>query len=85
MKGEAGARQSGQEKGIIDGQHRAEAIKILSQSSSLPSTERILVEVFPVDREDEVSRLFLEINKAEPVKLVSQTDMSEERGVRTLF
>ena len=52
--------------GIIDGQHRVGAMRHLHNEGKFD--EPILVEVFSLKHEDEVSELFLDINKAEPVK-----------------
>lgn len=61
---------------IIDGQHRIGMLKVLGEKAAADDFdfERILVEVYPQkegQNEDVHARdLFLEVNKAEPVKLV---------------
>jgi hypothetical protein len=59
------------EIGIVDGQHRVGAMMILSQRGYWKERERnILVEVFPVEKEEEIAVLFRVINAAEPVRLI---------------
>ena len=53
--------------GIIDGQHRVGALRVLHNAGQLKD-ERVLVEVFSLRQEEQVAELFLDINKAEPVK-----------------
>lgn len=64
---------------ILDGQHRVGMMAILQEKkekvdNSLLDLDRILVEVFPVldpeSRPKHAEDIFVEINKAEPVKLV---------------
>jgi len=61
---------------IIDGQHRIGMLKVLEEkiTSDDFDFEKILVEVFPAlnDQREEAyaKEIFLEVNKAEPVKLV---------------
>jgi hypothetical protein len=61
---------------IIDGQHRIGMLKVLEEHAEADSFgfDKILVEVYPQkDQENEDAHardLFLEVNKAEPVKLV---------------
>uniref|UniRef100_A0A7S3PE18 Uncharacterized protein n=1 Tax=Aplanochytrium stocchinoi TaxID=215587 RepID=A0A7S3PE18_9STRA len=59
--------------GVFDGQHRILAInEILKQH---PETEiHVLVEVFPVETQEDVKRWFLEINKAEMVQEIDLPD-----------
>jgi hypothetical protein len=60
---------------IIDGQHRAAAMMILAQRGYWNETENnILVEVFPVDQEEDIKLLFRIINAAEPVRLIDMPD-----------
>ena len=58
--------------GIIDGQHRAAALIILAQEGHWdPYARNIMVDVFNVDGDDkEIMNLFVEINRAEPVRLI---------------
>ena len=58
--------------GIIDGQHRAAALVILAQEGHWdPYARNIMVDVFSIDGDDEeVMNLFVEINRAEPVRLI---------------
>ena len=53
--------------GIVDGQHRVGALRILYGRGDFDG--RVLLEVFPLGTEEAVSDLFAEINKAEPVKV----------------
>jgi hypothetical protein len=61
---------------IIDGQHRIGMLKVLEETPATDDFDfdKILVEVYPQDqhiKEDVHARdLFIEVNKAEPVKLV---------------
>jgi len=61
---------------IIDGQHRIGMLKVMKEkvSDGAFDFERVLVEVFPTqmdqDEESQAKEIFLEVNKAEPVKLV---------------
>jgi len=61
---------------IIDGQHRIGMLKVMKDKISEDDFdfERVLVEVFPMqteqDEESQAREIFLEVNKAEPVKLV---------------
>lgn len=57
--------------GIVDGQHRAGALMLLSQGGHWDGLEQnILIDVFETENEDQVIALFKEINSAEPVRLV---------------
>jgi len=57
--------------GIVDGQHRAAALVMLAQEGHWDSHVRnVVVDVFSVTSEEQVAELFLEINSAEPVRLV---------------
>jgi hypothetical protein len=57
--------------GIIDGQHRAGALMILSQGGHWDGLEQnVLIDVFETETEEQVVALFKEINSAEPVRLV---------------
>mmetsp|Transcript_27577 Transcript_27577/g.35826 ORF Transcript_27577/g.35826 Transcript_27577/m.35826 type:complete len:325 (+) Transcript_27577:1-975(+) len=60
---------------LIDGQHRIGALGILKESGKLNGYGDVLVEVFPVNGESDVKKLFTEINSAQPVKLI---DLPEE-------
>jgi hypothetical protein len=61
---------------IIDGQHRIGMLKVLEERAAADGFDfdKILVEVYPQndhqDEEAHAKELFLEVNKAEPVKLV---------------
>jgi len=58
--------EMGDKIGLLDGQHRLGALKMLMESDVLiPEAHLILVEVFPVKAEEEVKRLFTEINTAQ--------------------
>lgn len=68
---------SGQ-SGIVDGQHRAGALMMLSQQGYWDGLEKnILIDVFETENDEEIVALFKEINSAEPVRLV---DMPGEVG-----
>jgi hypothetical protein len=59
------------EVGIVDGQHRAGALLLLAQQGHWNEYARnIVVDVFTVDKEDDIAALFKEINSAEPVRLI---------------
>lgn len=65
--------------GIVDGQHRVGALKIMSEVGAWdPTKNNVLVEVFRADSEDAVAQLFTEINKAEPVMLVDMPSSTQE-------
>jgi len=67
--------------GIIDGQHRLGALAILAESGHWKYDENnILLEVFEVKDEDEISDLFREINSAEPVRLVDMPPTPADVG-----
>jgi len=58
--------EMGEEIGLLDGQHRLGALKLLMDSGVLiPEAHLILVEVFPVKAQEDVKRLFTEINTAQ--------------------
>lgn len=47
----------GEKRGLLDGQHRVGALKMLAESDVLmPEAHLILVEVFPVRQEEDVKR-----------------------------
>lgn len=57
--------------GIVDGQHRAGALMILSQEGYWEGLDQnILIDVFETESDEQVVALFKEINSAEPVRLV---------------
>ena len=63
-------KASGQ-SGIVDGQHRAGALMLLSQGGHWDGLEQnILIDVFETENDEQVVALFKEINSAEPVRLV---------------
>jgi len=58
--------EMGEEIALLDGQHRLGALKLLMEADVLiPEAHMILVEVFPVKAEEDVKRLFTEINTAQ--------------------
>ena len=66
------------QSGIVDGQHRAGALMMLSQQGHWDGLENnILIDVFETKSDEEIVALFKEINSAEPVRLV---DMPGEVG-----
>lgn len=47
----------GEQRGLLDGQHRVGALRMLAESDVLmDSAHLILVEVFPVRREEDIKR-----------------------------
>ena len=67
------------QSGIVDGQHRAGALLMLSQQGHWDGLENnILIDVFETKNDEEIVALFKEINSAEPVRLV---DMPGEVGI----
>jgi len=70
--------------GIVDGQHRVGALRVLFGKGEFEGT-RVLIEVFPLANEEQVSELFIEINKAEPVKDVDLPGMASDFERETLF
>jgi hypothetical protein len=63
-------KQSGR-SGIVDGQHRAGALMLLSQEGHWDGQEQnILIDVFETESDEQIVALFKEINSAEPVRLV---------------
>jgi hypothetical protein len=63
------------------GQHRVGALRILAEQGVLPSEAHVIVtEVFEFhdghnDYEEEVKRLFIDLNKAQPISLIDVPDM----------
>jgi hypothetical protein len=73
---------SGQ-SGIVDGQHRAGALMLLSQGGHWDGLEQnILIDVFETENDEQIVALFKEINSAEPVRLV---DMPGEVNILALM
>lgn len=72
--------------GIVDGQHRVGALNILA-SAGVWEVDRfnILIEVYPVDSEEEVATLFSDINKAEPVKLIDLPEGSAGEQEKAVY
>ncbi len=49
--------ENGEQRGLLDGQHRVGALKMLAEADVLmPAAHLILVEVFPAAREEDVKR-----------------------------
>lgn len=49
--------EMGEQRGLIDGQHRVGALKMLAESDVLMNEAHlILVEVFPVQKEEDIKR-----------------------------
>jgi hypothetical protein len=74
---------------ILDGQHRVGMMQVLQEKakSSEFDFDRILVEVFSQQEEkdtDHAQDLFLEINKAEPVKLVDLPGVAKKSHRTTI-
>lgn len=60
---------------LLDGQHRLAALRLLAESGIVNGDSNyILVEVFHLEKPSEVKELFMEINRAQPVKLVDLPD-----------
>ena len=60
----------------MDGQHRAAALIWMASNNQWdPYSRNIVVDVFEVESEQDIAKLFHEINSAEPVRLV---DMPSE-------
>ena len=68
--------------GIIDGQHRVGALRVLFGKGEFDG--KVLLEVYPLQTNDEISDLFTEINKAEPVKDVDLPGMVSDFERETL-
>lgn len=73
---------------ILDGQHRVGMMQVLQEKakSSEFNFERILVEVYPQREEkvDHAQGIFLEVNKAEPVKLVDLPGVAKKSHRTTI-
>lgn len=70
--------EMGEQRGLLDGQHRVGALRMLADSDVLMSAAHlILVEVFPVRRAEDVKRLFTEINTCQPVSIIDMPDMAD--------
>lgn len=64
--------------GVIDGQHRIGALLILAKEGYWDGEDRnILVEVFSVINDQEITRLFKEINSAEPLHQIDLLTLEE--------
>lgn len=72
--------------GIIDGQHRAAALMIMAQIGKWDlNTRNILVEVFPVNEDSDVSDLFREINSGESIRLVDMPGELVDNNFRDML
>ena len=68
LVGDAAAATKGVEwRGIVDGQHRVGAIARMLKSGEWPSSLPVMLEVFSVDKPEDASQLFRQINLAVPV------------------
>lgn len=64
--------------GIIDGQHRVGALMLMAQEGAWALHERnVLIDVFDTESYKDVCDLFVDINSAQPVKLI---DMPSAAG-----
>jgi len=64
-------KQGHKDASLIDGQHRVGALKVLQANGNLlKRDEKVLVEVFDLDDEKEVEKLFSDINSAQPLQLI---------------
>ncbi|KAA8492413.1 hypothetical protein FVE85_7920 [Porphyridium purpureum] len=71
---------------ILDGQHRRGALEIMLRKGAWPAgLESLLVEVFPIRSESDAKALFVEINKAEPVKTIDLPDVASEAVANALL
>mmetsp|Transcript_9399 Transcript_9399/g.13000 ORF Transcript_9399/g.13000 Transcript_9399/m.13000 type:complete len:335 (-) Transcript_9399:181-1185(-) len=60
-----------QKIGLLDGQHRLGAFKHMTKNGLCdPKEKNVLIEVFELNDGKQADRLFIEINKAEPVKSI---------------
>ncbi|CAM9832676.1 unnamed protein product [Chrysoparadoxa australica] len=72
--------------GIIDGQHRIGALMVMSDGGMWDgAAHNVLVDVFQTDGEQEVCDLFMEINKAQPVKLVDMPGEGAETFIKAML
>ncbi|CBJ28299.1 conserved unknown protein [Ectocarpus siliculosus] len=56
--------------GVVDGQHRLRALKMLADAKMWDHSERnVVVEVFDAKDERDIEELYAEINRAEPVQI----------------
>lgn len=74
---------------ILDGQHRVGMMQLLAEKKANISLDQVLVEVHTcpdseLDEEKFARDLFVEINKAEPVKLVDMPGVAKESDRRIL-
>ena len=60
--------------GVLDGQHRIGALKIMAEDAVWPQEQEVLLEVHAVNTATDAKELFTEINKAEPLKLIDMPD-----------
>ena len=71
--------------GLLDGQHRVGALNLLSEAGTLDvDAHVIMVEVFPVTTDEEIKRLFTEINTCQPVNVIDLPDVAEEGEKKTI-
>ena len=68
--------------GIIDGQHRVGALRVLYGKGEFDG--RVLLEVYPLQSADDIGDLFADINKAEPLKDVDLPGMVSDFERETL-
>lgn len=85
--GEVAAQTRGhQVRGIVDGQHRVGAIRLLMESGHWPKNRLVATEVFTVREHSDAARLFMDINKMEPVKDIDMVgiklDVAESQAER---
>lgn len=66
--------------GVLDGQHRIGAIRLLVEQGLMDPETPVLTEVFSINTQKEAAKLFREINQAEPVKLVDIPEDEEFDG-----
>jgi hypothetical protein len=68
LVGQAAAETRGnQVRGIVDGQHRIGAVEKLLSSGHWPEDRKVVIEVFSVEDPADAARLFMQINKMQPV------------------
>src|SRR4051794_12173917 len=72
--------------GIVDGQHRVAALKILASEGCWDeNAPNILVDVFRLDSDAAVKDLFSDINRSEPVRLVDLPDEGASVPVKMIL
>jgi hypothetical protein len=72
--------------GIVDGQHRAACLVSLASDGYWDMTRKnVIIDVFEVSSDQQVSDLFKEINSSEPVRLVDMPEDGASDEVRDML